>query len=180
MAYLNKPLEENEKVPLSRYSMTTLVSGGEPTIMCNEHDLQQIFRSSEDEESDYLCTILKTAIVSSVPDSDDTEASFNFFWDDNIRKIIAAIFAPDKFIRGSNWNTSTASRMSDFGVLHQGVFIFRGEEKAPCYSGRHPKNELFDKLVWTYDPASWILGQYFNVTLYSIILIFFLSRVPCC
>ena len=126
MAYLNKPLEEDEKVPLSHYSMTTLVSRGEPTIVCNERDLQQIFRSSEDEEADYLWTILKPAIASSAPDSDGTEESFHFFWDDNIRKIIAAIFAPDKFI---NRGTSTAFQRPDFGVLHRGVCISGGKRR---------------------------------------------------
>ena len=63
MAYFNKPLEESEKVPLSHYCMTTPLSRGEPTIMCNEGDLQRIFRASEDEEADYLWTILKMAIV---------------------------------------------------------------------------------------------------------------------
>jgi len=64
--------------------MTTLVSHGEPKIMCSESDLQQIFRFSEDKEADYLWTILKTAIVTSALDSDGTQASFILFWDDNI------------------------------------------------------------------------------------------------
>ena len=38
---------------------------------------------------------------------------------------------------------------------------------------KHPKNGLLEKKVWTYDPAPWILGQYFNLALYCNILIFF-------
>jgi hypothetical protein len=118
MAYLNKPLKEDEKVPLLHYPMTTLVLHGELTIACSEHNLQQIFRSSVDKEADYLWTILKPAIASSALDSNGTEESFHFFWDDNIHKIIAAIFAPDKFIRGGNQGMSTAFQRPDFGILH--------------------------------------------------------------
>jgi len=164
MAYLNRPLKESDKVPLSHYSMTTLVSRGEPKIMCSESDLQRIFRSSEDEEADYLWTILKMAIVTSAPDSDGTQASFISFWDDNIRKIISAIFTPSKIIRENNRGTCTALQRPNFGIVQRGVCAFRGEEKAARYAGKHPRDELFDKLVWTYYPAPWILGPCFNLT----------------
>jgi hypothetical protein len=164
MVYLNRPLKESDKVPLSHYSMTTLLSRGEPRIMCSESDLQQIFRSSEDEEAEYLWTILKPAIATGAPDSDGTKASFISFWDDNIRKIISAIFSPSKIIRDNNRDTSTGLQRPDFGIVQHGVCAFRGEEKAVRYGGKHPRDELFDKLVWTYHPAPWILGQYFNVT----------------
>ena len=167
MAYLNKPLEENEKIPLSHYSMTTLLSRGEPTAMCSESDLERLFRVSEDEEADYLWTILKLAIVSGAPDGDGTEASFISFWDDNIRKIFNVTFAPNKVIRDSNRDTSTARQRPDFGILKNGICTFRGEEKPSHYSGKHPKDELFEKLVWTYHPAPWILGQYLNATSFA-------------
>jgi hypothetical protein len=159
IAYFNKPLEENEKIPLSHYSMTTLLSRGEPTIMCSEDDLRRIFRFTEDGEADYLWTILKTAIVTSAPDGDGTEASFISFWDDNIRKILSATFAPNQVVRDSNRHASTRRQRPDFGFLKYGVCIFRGEEKPPNYSGKHPKEELFQKLTWTYHPAPWILGN---------------------
>jgi hypothetical protein len=164
MAYFNKPLEENEKVPLSHYCMTTLISRGEPNIMCSEGDLQRIFRVSEN-EADYLWTILKMAIVTGAPDGDGTKASFISFWDDNIRKILSATFAPNRVARDSNREMSTRHQLPDFGFLKKNdVCIFRGEEKPPHYSGKHPKDELFKKLKWTYHPAPWILGQYFNAT----------------
>ena len=56
MIYLNKPLQENEKVPLPHYSMTTLLLRGETTIMYSEGDLRHVFRCTEDEEADYLST----------------------------------------------------------------------------------------------------------------------------
>jgi hypothetical protein len=80
---------------------------------------------------------------------------------------------PTKIIRVSSWSTSAASQRPDFGVLLEGVCAFRGEEKTPHYGGKHPKDELLEQMVWTYDPTPWILGQYFNLALYSNILIFF-------
>jgi hypothetical protein len=77
---------------------------------------------------------------------------------------------PTKIIRVS---TSTGSQKPDFAVLLEGVCAFRGEEKAPHCGGKHPKDELLEKMVWTYKPAPWILGQYFNLALYCNILIFF-------
>jgi hypothetical protein len=139
--------------------MSTLISHGGPKIMCSERNLQRIFRSSEDEESDYIWTTLKATINAGAPDSDGSEALFHSFWDDNIRKIITLIDTPTKIIRGSNRGTSTHSQRPDFGILLQGACTFRGEEKPPRYTGRHPKDELLDKLTWTYDPAPWILGQ---------------------
>ena len=173
MEYFKKPLEEDEKMPLSHYNMSALVSHGQPEIRCSEGDLRRIFRFSEDEESDYLWTILKATLVTSAPDKDGTEASFISFWDDNIRKIITHMVTPIKIIRDRSRSTSTASQRPDFGVLLEGVCAFRGEEKAPHYGGKHPKDELLEKMVWTYDPAPWILGQYFNLALYGNILIFF-------
>lgn len=83
-AYFNKPLKEDERVPISHYTMMTLMSHGDQSIICSESDLLQLFRLSEDEEADHIWTILKVAIVTSAPDSDGTEASFHSFWDDNI------------------------------------------------------------------------------------------------
>lgn len=162
MAYLNKPLEEDEKIPLSSYSMSALLSEGEAKIRCSKGDLQQVFRLSEHEHSYYLWTSLTATILTGAPDSNGTESSFHSFWDDNIRKIINQILIPNQTVRDSNHGTSTASLKPDFGVLLEGVCAFRGEEKAPHYSGNHPKQELLDKLVWTYDPAPWILGQYLS------------------
>ena len=37
--------------------------------------------------------------------------------------------------------------------------MFRGEEKPDSYLGLSPRVELTEKLVWTYDPAPYVLGQ---------------------
>jgi hypothetical protein len=99
------------------------------------------------------------AVATPAPDSGGTEMSFIGFWDNNI---ICAILPPSKTIRNSNRDTSTGLLRPDFGVLTQGICIFRGEENSPTCSGDHPKRELIDKLTWTYDPAPCILGEYFN------------------
>jgi hypothetical protein len=112
-------------VSLSHYSVATPVSRGEPNIMCSENDLKRTFRFSKD-ESDYLWTILQTAIITGAPDSDGTNTSFHSFWGNKIRKIIVAIFTPYEFI---SWGTSTALRRPGFGVLPQGVSVFKGQEK---------------------------------------------------
>jgi hypothetical protein len=85
------------------------------------------FRSSKDEESDHIWTTLKATINAGAPDSDGTKALFHSFWDDNIRKIITLIDIPNKIIRDSNRGTSPQSLRLDFGILLQGVCVFRGE-----------------------------------------------------
>jgi hypothetical protein len=105
-----------------------------------------------------LSNIVYRALNFAPPDGDSTEASFHSFWDDNIRWILQSVFIESKTIRDSNMHTSTGLLRPDFGLLLGGNCAFRGEEKAPTYSGRHPKEELIQKLRWTYDPALYILG----------------------
>ena len=81
-----------------------------------------------------------------------TESSYISFWDQNIRYLLTFVLN-GQAIQGSNQNTSTALQMPDFGLLVNGICIFRGEGKVPSYSGKHPRLELFDKLTWTYDPT---------------------------
>ena len=87
------------------------------------------------------------------PDGDGTEALFVSCWDDNILRMLENVLRPSKIIRDSNMHTSTGLLGPDFGVLLGGNCVFRGEEKAPKYQGTHPKEELIQKLRWTYDPA---------------------------
>jgi hypothetical protein len=148
VVYLNEPLEEADKVPLSNHDMMMLVSRGEPWYACSQHDLEQLFRPSEDEESDYIRIILMTAIINSAPDKAGSKASFISFWDDNIRKIISGIISPSTAIRDSNRNSGTLLQRPDFGFLMGGDCVFRGEEKAPVFSGPHPRDELAQKLTW--------------------------------
>lgn len=181
VAYFNKPLEEDAKVPISRYHLSRLSTVGESAVRCSEEELLGIFRISEDEESDYIYTMIKAILLTGAPDSIDSRRSFVPFWDDNIGKIIRLAFTSIKSTRGDPPSTSMDSMTPDFGVLLGGVCTFRGEEMPPKFSGRHPKKKLIDKLTWTYDPAPWILGQYFNmVSRRVMMLIFFVSRLLRC
>jgi hypothetical protein len=163
-AYLRKDLTEAEKVPLSHHEFSRLVSLQiHSKIMCKEADLKQLFRPSEDENADYLCTnYLLPAICREPPDENGTEASFISFWDRNIRDVFSAIITEGqtRCIRDSNQDTSTSLKRPDFALLTGGICAFRGEEKAPTFSGTHPREELTQKLLWNYDPAPYILGYF--------------------
>jgi len=53
---------------------------------------------------------------------------------------------------------STGNDQPDYGLILNHVCLFRGEEKSPS-SNEDPKSELRNKLVWTYDPAPYVLGK---------------------
>jgi hypothetical protein len=124
--------------------------------------LQKLFRRSEDERVENLIPILIPAIEGRTREG-GTEASYLSFWDDNIQNILRAIIAEGqtKTIRDSNRDTSTLLQRPDFGLLTGGSCTFSGEE-SDSYSGLSPRVELTDKLVWTYDPAPYVLGQGFD------------------
>jgi hypothetical protein len=156
-AYIQGPLAEDEKIPLSDHEMQALSAIGEPRATCTQSDVRHLFRSSEDEQARFLWSIADHVITFSPPASDGTESSFHGFWDNNMRTLLDAAIVC-KSIRDSNDQTSTNLMRPDFGVLVNGFCAFRGEEKAPGYSGKHPKAELIEKLTWTYDPAPYVLG----------------------
>jgi hypothetical protein len=162
-AYIEGPLEDDNKIPISHDIMNDLLSLQEPRSMCTPNEVQQLFRSSEDEKAGYILTIVSAALNFFPPASDSTENAFIVFWDMNIRNIVDAVIT-GRPIRDSNEMRSTALMRPDFGFLINGICAFRGEEKAPVFTGRHPKTELFEKLTWTYDPAPYILGQCFRAT----------------
>jgi len=89
--------------------------------------------------------------------NDSTESAFHTFWDGNIQRLLEVTILC-RTIQDSNKQMSTALLRPDFGVLIDGICVFRDEEKAPKYHGPHPKDELIQKLTWTYDPAPYILG----------------------
>ena len=61
-------------------------------------------------------------------------------------------------IRDSNRHTSTAGLRPDFGFLYLNVCPFRGEEKSPT-NVDDSRTELSDKMIWTYDPVPYVLGE---------------------
>lgn len=127
----------------------TLLSAEDPKTVCTQSDLESIFRRSEDECSTYLWTLLLPATRSAVPDGSGTEASFHHFWDSNLRAFIGGIANQSKAIRDSNYNLNSETDLvrPDFGLLINGVCVFRGEERAVRFSGIHPRYELCSKLT---------------------------------
>ncbi|KAG7093486.1 hypothetical protein E1B28_007161 [Marasmius oreades] len=75
------------------------------------------------------------------------------------------------WIRNSNQSTDTGSYLPNLGILMRQTCTFRGEEKGPLFSGKHPRVELIEKTRWVYDPAPYVLGYYAvgaNVTIVAI------------
>ena len=118
-----------------------------------------LFKSTETDRAEYIFgTTVYRALMFAPLDGDGTEALFISFWDDHIRRMLENVLRPSKIIWG-DMHTSTGLLEPDFGVLLRGNCVFRGEENAPIYRGTHPKEQLIQKLRWTYDPAPYLLGQ---------------------
>ena len=138
--------------------MKKLATHGYDGIQCSERDLEALFRVTEEEEVNMLPALI-TAVHYPPPIMNGTEGSFIQFWDDNIRRLLQHIFPSGRAVRDTNKGTSTGLSRPDFGFLVNGVCVFRGEEKQNSYDGTHPRDELWQELDWTYDPAPYILGQ---------------------
>jgi hypothetical protein len=138
-AYLKEPLEEEAKIPVTNHLMRELMrSSDEPKTTCPAHDVESLFRESEDQGAKQILRFVEHALSHSPPDATSTKASFISFWDLNIRYLLDAAFS-GKSIRDSNENTSTKLLRPVFGYLIGEVCAFRGEEKAPEYNGMHPR-----------------------------------------
>jgi hypothetical protein len=158
-AYITGPLTEDDKIRISPEEFNRLASHADPRSYCSPEDLQRLFKPGANDRAEYmLSNIVYRALNFAPPDGDSTESSFHSFWDDNIRWILESVFTASRTIRYSNMHTSTGLLRPDFGLLLRGNCAFRGEEKAPGFTGRHPKDELIEKLRWTYYPALYILG----------------------
>lgn len=153
--YLEKPLDPDWKIPLSHVEwenlLVTNVGFDHP---CYDEDLKVLFKQCEDETADGILDHLKAAITRSPLDSGGTEDSLIGFWDDNIRMILIRCLNA-KSVRYSSQCTETGQFRPNFGLLLDGVCVFRGEEKRKT---KHPKREFKDKTRWVYEPAPYILG----------------------
>ena len=159
-AFLNQPLSERAKIPLTDDRFNDLISNREYRNRSTRRDVEQLFRISKDETSKFLEHLAYSAVCRSPPDSSATENTFISFWDRNIRDIVELMVDGGKSIRDSNLHTSTIAKCPDFGFLYRNICALRGEEKSPT-NPADPKVELSDKLIWTYDPAPYILGETF-------------------
>ena len=156
--YVNGPLSSDMKIPVSNDFLDAIAPSGLDLDRLTRAEAEALFRPTEHETADFLTTHVASILLSSNPEDAGTESSLHGFWDQNIRTLLRIVLKA-RTIRDSNDHTSTALQRPDFGLLVNGICLFRGEEKAQGYSGTHPKNELFDKLTWTYDPALFVLGM---------------------
>ncbi|KAF8330307.1 uncharacterized protein EI90DRAFT_3154937 [Cantharellus anzutake] len=171
--YLNAPLEPEEKIPISNPQWRSLLhtDPSSPKLLCFPADLEMLFIENEDETASFVWRLLDVAIHGHPPDSNGTKNSFISFWDENILNILKAGLGDLKWIRNSNRSTNTGSFRPDLGLLLESACLFRGEEKCPSFSGKHPRQELADKTRWAYGRAPYVLGYYAvgaNITLVAI------------
>jgi hypothetical protein len=118
---------------------------------------KMLFRVQDEERAEALWVVCCYCIMTGPPSGDGTESSFISFWDANIRRIMEALIPHGTSIRDSNRRTDTAALRPDFGFLYFNLCLFRGEEKSPTNT-KSPRPELVDKMIWTYDPAPYVLG----------------------
>jgi len=163
--FLDAPLHERAKVPLAQDQFDAFIPS--PLELrrdtLEQEDLEQIFRVDDQSHSDLFYTLFCPALMDSPPPDDGTKNSFISFWDINIRRILQTLIPGGKSIRGTDQISGTASQRPDFGFLYDGICVFRGEENARSDSG-DPRTRLADKMVWTYDPAPYVLGEGFCIT----------------
>ncbi|KAH9104952.1 hypothetical protein LEN26_000452 [Aphanomyces euteiches] len=94
----------------------------------------------------------------------DTESSFHHYWDNIISDTLYLLFRGigAKINRYDKNSTATSTYRPDYVFLLFNVCVFRGEEKMDEVDAEVPRNELIDKLQWTYDPAPYIFGYAVN------------------
>jgi hypothetical protein len=157
--YLQQPLIEEEKIPISQNQFNKLCvpySIESPRNALSAEQLSTLFRVSADERARDAYQVCLTAIRLVSP-AEGTEDLFHSTWDINISHILHFILSDAKPIRNSNQNTSTALKRPDYGLLVKNHCVLRGEEKGSDSIG-DPKQELANKLIWTYSPLPYILG----------------------
>jgi hypothetical protein len=158
--YLQRPLAEDEKIPISQDKFDWLSTNPSlavaPDLALIAEQLGSLYRVSIDERAHDVERIFSNAIYSRPP-AYGTEELFHSTWDSNISRILKLILSSAEPLRNSNCNTSAAHKRPDYGLLIKNHCVLRGEEKGSDPSG-DPARELVDKLIWTYDPLPYILG----------------------
>jgi hypothetical protein len=157
--HLQLPLTEEEKVPITQNAFDRLVtpfSIDNPTPALTAVKLATLFRVSKEESAKSIRDSFRQLITKAPPTS-GTEDSFHGTWDRNISDVLNMVLSTANPIRNSDHKTSTALKRPDYGFLVKNHCVFRGEEKTPGSDG-DPKAALVEKLIYTYEPLSYILG----------------------
>ena len=157
---LQRPLEEDEKVPISQAAFDELLDAQDGNIHMNTIDpeiLSTLFRVSHHKRARRI-TLRFTSAIQGHPPSTGTKDSFHWTYDANISNIIRLIIPGVEPGRNTNRGTSTALKRPDYTLSIKNNCIFRGEEKGSETDG-DPRVELFEKIVdWLWDPLDYILG----------------------
>jgi hypothetical protein len=157
--YLDTPFPESAKIPLDHDRFNALVSNPlEIRDRTDSQDVTMLFRIHEEERAETLLSHCLYCVTCEPPADDATESSFHMFWDVNLRRFLEVLIPGGQSIRDSSRHMSTAALRPDFGFLYLNICPFRGEEKSVANTS-DPKAELCSKMIWTYDPAPYVLGE---------------------
>ena len=100
------------------------------------------------------------------PPTGSTESSYHAYWDVLVTEPISLFSlkfeTPVVFDRGSEFSSSKNKRPDKFGMVSR-FALWRGEEKGPHTKG-DPKQELIEKLNWTYGNLPYLLRYYANAS----------------
>ncbi|PKK69323.1 hypothetical protein RhiirC2_781156 [Rhizophagus irregularis] len=158
--FLERPLSEDLKIPLLQYQYDCLISNNFEDL-CTSQDLNILFCVSKFENSfGFYSKFVSASLWNNPPSNVGTEYSFVSFWDNNIRYPLELLLPDGNSVRNTSKHMSTNRDRPDYGFLLSNACLFRGEEKS--FLNEDPRAELGNKLVWTYEPAPYILGYYAN------------------
>lgn len=157
VGFLERPLSEDLKIPLLQYQYDCLISNNFEDL-CTSKDLNILFCVSKFENSfGFYSKFVSASLWNNPPSNVGTEYSFVSFWDNNIRYPLELLLPDGNFVRNTSKHMSTNRDRPDYGFLLSNACLFRGEEKS--FLNEDPRAELGNKLVWTYEPAPYILGE---------------------
>ena len=164
--FLQLPLDECQKIPISQYSFDTLLYEDpvDPDNSLTESDISKVFRVHNFYSIGRLSGNFTRVLSIDVPGKEATEETFHHFWDTHIRDVLQAILGPRvvELYRNSSYPLSTLMWRPDFWSLVDNLCLFRGEESA-YNTSEDPRDELSSKLAgWPYPPAPYIFGNFFK------------------
>ena len=158
LGFIQQPLSEDEKIPVTQSYFDELISSRTPDI-CNTSDAKNLFRIGEPLGHGRIYPIIHA--IRETPfdiSGTGTENSYIFGWDLNIRRIIETLERSGRSSRNSSQHTATRNLRPDYFRTIDEKCVLRGAEKGP-ENLEDPKEELGSKLEWAYDPAPYVFGR---------------------
>ena len=155
--YLQKPLTENEKIPITQEEHDRLTKPSSPEASISSEELLTLYRVSPNLAARDVHLNFLTAI-NHVPPTSGTKALFHSTWDMNISWTLQLILWTARCFRNNKRDASGGSKRPDYGLLLQNNCVFRGEETV-LGSTDNPKEELLNTLQWSYASVQYMLGS---------------------